>query len=147
GEFGIATRMVQKPQAERAEGEPEEQVVPGATMIYKPPPPSETQAVSPEELGVEAEKAKLVVDGTDHELDSRRVTIGRSKDCDIQVADPNASRHHAELVREGVSYWIVDLDSTNGIEVNGHRERRARLEHGDRITIGSTELVYQLERS
>jgi hypothetical protein len=143
GEFGIATRMVQKPQEPREEGEPESQAEPGATMIYKPKPPEETAAATPEELGIEREAAKLIVDGTAHEIDSRRVVIGRSKDCDIQLPDPNASRHHAELRQEGAAYWIVDLDSTNGIEVNGRRLKRAKLESGDRITIGSTEIVFE----
>ena len=54
GEFGIATRMVQ-PDRRRAEsGEPMEDVAPGATMIYKPKTQPPTQAVSPEELGVES---------------------------------------------------------------------------------------------
>ena len=54
------------------------------------------------------------MDGKRHEVDKRRVVIGRSKDCDIQLADPNASRRHAELRQEGSAYWLVDLDSTNG---------------------------------
>ena len=53
--------------------------------------------------------------------------LGRSRDCDIQLNDPNASRRHAELRQEGASYWIVDLDSTNGMEVNGKRVKRAKL--------------------
>ncbi len=145
GEFGIATRMVQKPQDARDEDAPEEQAQPGATMIYKPEPPGETEAVSGEELGLEPERAKLTVDGTTHELGNARAVIGRSKDCDIQLPDPNASRRHAEVVQEGASYWVVDLDSTNGIEVNGRREKRAKLRNGDRITIGSTELLFELE--
>ena len=69
--------------------------------------------------------------------------IGRSKDCDIQLADPNASRRHAELRQEGSAYWLIDLDSTNGSQVNGHRTRAAKLDSGDVITIGSTELLFE----
>jgi pSer/pThr/pTyr-binding forkhead associated (FHA) protein len=71
--------------------------------------------------------------------------IGRSKDCDLQLADPNISRRHAELRQEGTSYWIVDLDSTNGIEINGRRAKRAKLDPGDTVTIGSTDLVFGRE--
>jgi pSer/pThr/pTyr-binding forkhead associated (FHA) protein len=71
--------------------------------------------------------------------------IGRSKDCDVQLADPNVSRRHAELRQEGTAYWLVDLDSTNGVVVNDRRLKRAKLETGDRITIGSTELVFARE--
>jgi len=82
------------------------------------------------------------VNGRTHEVDARRVVIGRSKECDIQIADPNASRRHAELRREGDAYWVVDLGSTNGLDVNGKRTQRAKLADGDRFTIGTTELVF-----
>ena len=83
------------------------------------------------------------MNGTRHEVDKRRVVLGRSKDCDIQLADPNASRRHAELRQEGSAYWLIDLDSTNGSQVNGRRTARAKLESGDTITIGSTGLVFE----
>ena len=147
GEFGIATRMVQ-PEGRRRprREEPMPEVEPGATMIYKPKAAhQETQAVAPEELGMERELVSLSVDGTRHEVTKRHVLIGRSKECDIQLSDPNVSRRHAELRQEGASYWIVDLDSTNGIEVNGQRTKRAKLEGGDRIVLGSTELTFERE--
>jgi pSer/pThr/pTyr-binding forkhead associated (FHA) protein len=53
------------------------------------------------------------------------------------------SRRHAEVREEGSSYYVVDLDSTNGIEVNGRRVRRAKLEDGDTIVLGSSELVFE----
>jgi hypothetical protein len=143
GEFGIATRMVRGPKAPRPE-EPLPDVAPGATMVYKPKQP-DTEAVSPEELGVEREIVILTVNGERHEIDKRRVVIGRSKDSDIQLSDPNVSRRHAELRQEGAAFWIVDLDSTNGMEVNGRRLKRAKLQSGDTITIGSTELVFGRE--
>jgi Protein of unknown function (DUF3662)/FHA domain len=143
GEFGIATRMVQ-PQRQRAEaGEPAGQVEPGATMIYKPKPGVATQAVTPEELAVEREHVTLQVDGCPYEVTKRRVVIGRSKGCDVQLSDANVSRRHAELRQEGATYWIVDLDSTNGTEVNGRRSKRAKLENGDRITVGATDIVFE----
>jgi pSer/pThr/pTyr-binding forkhead associated (FHA) protein len=61
----------------------------------------------------------------------------------VQLADPNASRRHAELRQEGSAYWLIDLDSTNGSNVNGRRVARAKLESGDVITIGSTELLFE----
>jgi hypothetical protein len=146
GEFGIAVRMTQPDRGRRAQEEdlPDE-VDAGATMIYKPSAPLETQAASPVELGVERELAYLTVDGDRHEVRKRRTVIGRSKDCDLQLADPNISRRHAELRQEGTSYWIVDLDSTNGIEINGRRAKRAKLDPGDTVTIGSTDLVFGRE--
>ncbi len=144
GEFGIATRMVQ-PQRRRepAPDEPAAQVEPGATMIYKPKPGVATEAVSAEELGVERERVTLQVDGRPFDVTKRRVVIGRSKECDVQLSDPNVSRRHAELRQEGATYWIVDLDSTNGMDVNGRRLKRAKLESGDTITVGSTDIVFK----
>src|SRR5919198_5509781 len=141
GEFGIATRMVQGPAPQP--GEPPSQPEPGATMVYRKP--VETEAVSAEELGLGRETVTLTVNGTKHELGEGKAVIGRSKDCDIQVPDPNVSRRHAEVRQEGSAYWIVDLDSTNGMEVNGRRQKRAKLRQGDRITLGSTQLVFQRE--
>jgi len=71
--------------------------------------------------------------------------LGRSKDSDIQIEDANVSRRHAELRQEGTAYWIVDLDSTNGIEINGRRVKRAKLDNGDTITLGSTDIVFDRE--
>ena len=147
GEFGIATRMVQ-PDRRRgdAEGEPAGEVAPGATMIYKPQAPVPTQAVSAQELGLDPELVTLSFDGTRYEVKQRRVVIGRSRDCDIQLSDTNVSRRHAELRQEGASYWIVDLGSTNGIEVNGKRVKRAKLRDGDTFTLGSTDVTFSLEQ-
>jgi pSer/pThr/pTyr-binding forkhead associated (FHA) protein len=69
--------------------------------------------------------------------------IGRSKEADIRVSDPNVSRRHAEVRQEGSAYWVVDLGSTNGISVNGRALKRSQLDEGDRITLGSTELVFK----
>jgi Protein of unknown function (DUF3662)/FHA domain len=145
GEFGIATRMVQPDRRRAATGEPLPEVQPGATMVYKPKTPVPTQAVSAEELGVEAELVTLTFNGSRYEVKQRRVVIGRSRDCDIQLADANVSRRHAELRQEGASYWVVDLGSTNGMEVNGKRVKRAKLDDGDRITLGSTDLTFGRE--
>jgi hypothetical protein len=142
GEFGIATRLAQPARRAPEPGEPDSEPLPGATMVYKPTPPP-TEEVEPEELGVERELVTLTVHGNRHEIDKRRVVIGRSRECDVQVADPNISRRHAELRQEGATYWIVDLDSTNGLAVNGRRARRAKLQDGDTITLGATDLVFE----
>ncbi len=127
GEFGIATRMVQPKRGSHAQDEPEEQIESGATMIYRPVQPP-TEAASAADLGVEREVAVLSWDGQTRRVDQRRVVLGRS-----------------ELRQEGTAYWIVDLDSTNGIEVNGKRVKRAKLEPGDTFTVGSTEVSFSTE--
>jgi hypothetical protein len=146
GVFGIATRMVQT--GGQDAGEPEGDIEPNATMVYKPsaaPIPQPTEAASPIDLGIQREVAVLSWDGQRHEISKRRVVLGRSKDADLQVADPNASRRHAELRQEGATYWLIDLDSTNGVEVRGKRVKRLKLEDGTRFTIGSTEISFSRE--
>ncbi len=143
GEFGIATRMAQGVVAQA--GEPSGDAEPGATMIYKPRVSQPTEAASAEELGVGREVVKLVFDGGEVELTKRRSLVGRSRECDVQVSDPNVSRRHAEIRQEGATYWAIDLASTNGIEVDGRRQKRVKLEHGSRFTVGSTEITFERE--
>jgi pSer/pThr/pTyr-binding forkhead associated (FHA) protein len=81
--------------------------------------------------------------GRRHAVEGGKVVLGRSKDCDVQVEDANVSRRHAELRREGPSWWLVDLGSTNGTELNGKRVQRVKLSDGDTITLGATELVFE----
>jgi hypothetical protein len=137
GEFGIATRMVQPQRA--AEGAVQGEA--GHTMVYRAP--VEPPAAAAADDAVPTEVITLSWDGQQRTIDKRRTLIGRSKECDVQLADPNASRRHAELRSEGAAYWIIDLDSTNGLEVNGRRLKRAKLEDGDRVTIGSTQIVFR----
>ena len=146
GVFGIATRMVQT--GAKVDGAPPADAEPNATMVYKPaaaPQPQATEAASPVDLGIQREIAVLTWKGERHEVSKRRVVIGRSKDADIQVHDPNVSRRHAELRQEGATYWLVDLDSTNGVEVRGKRVKRLKLEDGTRFTVGSTEIAFSRE--
>jgi hypothetical protein len=148
GVFGIATRMAQVGGAKA--GEPAGQAAPSHTMIYKPdaapiPAPQPTEAASPVDLGIEREVGVLTWAGERHQIDKRRVVLGRSKDADLQVQDPNVSRRHAELRQEGAAYWLIDLDSTNGVEVRGKRVKRLKLEDGTRFTMGSTEITFSRE--
>ncbi len=145
GVFGVATRLVRGAKAV-PEGAPAEQAAPGETMVYKPvAAPVEEDGAGAADEGPPAvlePTAALGISGRRHELDGDRTVIGRSRDCDIQVSDPNVSRRHAEVRREGESYVLHDLDSTNGVEVGGKRVKRLELSEGSRFTIGSTEIVF-----
>jgi hypothetical protein len=145
GLFGIANRMIQR---EAIDQEPEPAPEPGATRIYKAAP-VQTEAASAAELGLEPEPEPppaVYIGNRSHDLTKPNIVIGRSKESDIRVSDPNVSRRHAEIRQEGASYWIVDLGSTNGISVNGRALKRAKLDDEDRITLGSTELVFRRSR-
>ena len=117
------------------------------TMIYKAKPPQPTEAVSPAELGLEEETFSLTMNGRTHAVEGAKVVLGRSKDSDVQVEDANVSRRHAELRREGGNWWLVDLGSTNGTELNGKRVQRSKLADGDTITLGATDLVFGKRKS
>jgi len=69
--------------------------------------------------------------------------LGRSRQCDVVINDPNVSRRHAEVRREGQGYVVVDLDSTNGITVNDREVKRAALAEGDRLQLGTTGLRFE----
>ena len=71
------------------------------------------------------------------------MTIGRLPECAIALDDPNASRRHAQIRREGLDVVLVDLGSTNGTKVNGVLVREHRLLPGDTITIGTTTLRFE----
>jgi hypothetical protein len=141
GEYGVATRMVQPRGRPAGAGEPAGQVAPGATMIYRAPTPAEAPPVEDAAPGA---LAVLQWDGGRREIDKPRIVLGRSRDCDIQLTDPNVSRRHAEVRQEGEGYWLVDLGSTNGVEVNGRRVQRSRLSNGDTFTLGSTDVEFSV---
>lgn len=142
GEFGIATRLAAPEGATEGPPPPSLPVdVPAQTMIYKAPVPIVPDEPPP---APEREVVTLTVAGRRHEITSPRVVLGRSREADVRVADVNVSRRHAEVRQEGAGYWLVDLGSTNGVEVNGKRTERARLRDGDRILLGSTEIVFGL---
>ena len=68
------------------------------------------------------------------------LVIGRSKDCDVALADGNVSRRHAEIGRSEEGFVVRDLDSTNGTLVNDRRIRKAAVGPGDEITVGTSTL-------
>ena len=85
----------------------------------------------------------LEVNGMKHPLDPPGIVIGRGTDADLRINDPGISRLHAEVKVHPASgaAEIVDLGSTNGITVNGHKVRQATLTEGTRIEIGSTRML------
>jgi hypothetical protein len=87
----------------------------------------------------------LEVNGMRHPIAPPGFNIGRGTDADLRINDPGISRLHAEIrvhQRAGtLEAEILDLGSTNGITVNGHKVRQAPLTEGTRIEIGSTRML------
>jgi pSer/pThr/pTyr-binding forkhead associated (FHA) protein len=72
--------------------------------------------------------------------------LGRSRECDCVLNDPNVSRRHAELRRNSTGDWqIVDLGSTNGVKVNDRQVDTSRLAPGDQVTIGTIRFIFDIE--
>ena len=140
GEFGIQAQLVYAPEDESQEPEPAGF---GQTMVY-----SASKVERPLEEPAEAAhatRALLVGGGKRRMLSGQRLVLGRSREADLVVDDPNVSRRHAELRREGADWNIVDLGSTNGVKVNGRRVEEARLEPGDGIVLGTYEMSFEVE--
>jgi hypothetical protein len=87
----------------------------------------------------------LEVNGMRHPLEPPGLVLGRGTEADLRINDPGVSRRHAEIrVMPGVgapTVTIVDLGSTNGMLVNGHRVQQAQLDDGGTVKIGNTTLT------
>lgn len=71
------------------------------------------------------------------------MVIGRRESCDIPLRFPNVSSIHCKLFFSDGYWFIQDLNSTNGIKVNGFRVHRKVLLPGDEITIAKRKYIIQ----
>ena len=77
----------------------------------------------------------------EYPLNKERITIGRKPHNDIQLDDPTVSGQHAAILMLQNAY-VEDLNSTNGVLLNGKKVTRRQLNHGDMIKIGRHELKF-----
>lgn len=75
-------------------------------------------------------------------LKGERTTIGRKPHNDIRLADSAVSGNHAAVFRLGEDYYVEDLDSTNGVQVNRSSVKKSILRDGDEIRIATHVLKY-----
>jgi hypothetical protein len=144
GEFGIQTRVVHPEAESPAEEEPVPPPSSGRTMIYstagRVAEPLEERARSRQQTALVLMGGKRLVVGP------AGVTLGRSRQCDVMVDDPNVSRTHAEIRPRGGSWVLADLNSTNGSRLNGRRLQGPEvLKPGDEIELGTSRLTFELE--
>ena len=144
GEFGIQAQLLAPPEEEQ---EPDAPPRPppsagdfGHTMVYSPS--REARRLDP---ALDRRQALLVGEGRRNVLGGSRVVVGAAARPTSCSQDPNVSRRHAEVRRDESGWQVVDLGSTNGIKVNGRRVDQAGLHPGDQITIGVTDLTFELD--
>jgi hypothetical protein len=145
GEFGIQARLVRPDGLDGYDGEDGEDGKDehGQTMIYSNShrlrEPLEQQPAR------SAPRALLLLDGRRLLVASAGAVLGRSRDCDVVLDDAGVSRRHAHIRPTAEGWMIEDLHSTNGVLLDGEPLRGVHpLRAGDRIELGSTEIVFEL---
>lgn len=114
----------------------------GGTQIISPEAVEELRAQIAE-VAPKPARLELEADGTTFALGAERARIGRLAANDVTLTDTNVSRQHAEVVPTGAGYEIIDLGSTNGTLVNDEPISKRALADGDRITLGTTTLIFR----
>jgi transcriptional regulator with GAF, ATPase, and Fis domain len=71
-------------------------------------------------------------------------TIGRALGNDIALPDASVAHHHAQIVFNGRDFQLEEVDREAEIQINGKKKRRARLVHGDRITLARAQLGFSM---
>lgn len=107
---------------------------------------SHSEGPAPQTIVLKLEKriTDKVVGGGDSELISTagfagksELIIGRDESCDIRLDGLQTSKRHARMLASGSDFTIEDLNSTNGVFVNGERISRKVVKFGDSVQIGS----------
>lgn len=70
--------------------------------------------------------------------------IGRLPSCELVLSGEQISRAHAKIEKQGNEWVLIDLNSRNGVYVNGEKSERCTLLHGDEIELGDTCLQFEL---
>ncbi len=90
-------------------------------------------------------EAALVDDsGRTIPLPATETSLGRAIDNDLVLEDTEVSRQHAKIVRELDRYVLLDLGSTNGSFVDGHRVTRHLLSDGEKLSFGGATFTFRL---
>jgi len=74
---------------------------------------------------------------------AKATIIGRAETAQLQIADNAASREHCKVFEQAGAWAVADLNSRNGILVNGVKTTRKNLANGDKIVIGETTIVFE----
>ena len=100
--------------------------------------------VTPPDIKLHFENGPL--EGQDF-LVSNGMTLGRSEGNSLTIADQTISGEHAKIVNKGGSFAIVDLNSTNGVQVNGQMVSEISIGSGDRMQFGKVKVIVIMDNS
>jgi adenylate cyclase len=81
--------------------------------------------------------------GDSFPLSKTELTVGRKKSCDIVLNFDNISGKHCQLVLSEGYWYVLDLQSTNGVKVNGNRVTDSRVDPG--TTLAISKHVFKLQ--
>ncbi len=127
---------------------PFEQSVPGTAMSQQAVDAlAATTPIVPHAPQPEGGYGRLVIlstnfAGRELELSKPAMVIGRTDENDLVINHRSISRHHAKIVRENGRYAIVDLQSSNGVRVNGEEYSKVELRRGDVVDLGHVRLRF-----
>jgi pSer/pThr/pTyr-binding forkhead associated (FHA) protein len=93
------------------------------------------------DMGLARQTMTLRMGSRVQEFAQTRVVLGRGRDTDFHLEDPNVSRRHTVVYWEGGRMYVKDLGSTNGTLVNGRPVTAGPVRDGDIITIGGSEII------
>lgn len=100
------------------------------------------------ETAVRSADVVIEVNGMRHPLSPPGVVIGRGNEAELKIDDPGISRRHAQIkIHQNGSettVTVVDLNSTNGVVLNGHRVSTAVVTDGSEIRLGNTVIIIRL---
>lgn len=103
------------------------------------------------ETAIRSSGVVIEVNGMKHPLTPPGVVIGRGDESDLKIDDPGISRRHAQITfnqtSTGTSVTVVDLDSTNGVVLNGHKVATGIVADGSEIRLGNTVIVIRISEN
>jgi hypothetical protein len=107
------------------------------------PPPAPGPVTPVQHAGILVQRSGQLVNV--YAWEGAEVLVGRATECHLPLPHPGVSRRHALFVRVGDAFEVRDLDSVNGLAVNGARVQRHVLQVGDVVRIEDFELTFVLD--
>jgi len=117
-------------------GEVDEEVAEGECKVVAWLREGQPEAELAVEQGAQAGKV--------YRVEAPVVEVGRGSGCAVCLDDERVSRRHCEIRFSENHFWLTDLGSTNGTELNGRPVIREVLEDGDKIGLGATVLEFHI---